>query len=146
MRTTENDEEDQFQVEFDSSDDEGREEEKARQKHLEKRRNCDKDSSPIMKTFKNKEKKAREKNEDVNSDSSALTDFSTMKVSGNGNYQNHSTLADLDRSPSAQPNLDVWSSGDEDETKATGIPKQDLFAEFVSMMEQRFWTEKMPSL
>lgn len=34
--------------------------------------------------------------------------------------------------------MEEWSSGDEDDTQVTGIPKEQLRDEFVSMMEEKF--------
>lgn len=46
-----------------------------------------------------------------------------MKVSGNKDNQNEG---------------EEWSSGDEDESKPTGFSRDQLYEEFISMMEERF--------
>uniref|UniRef100_A0A183BSH7 DUF2052 domain-containing protein n=1 Tax=Globodera pallida TaxID=36090 RepID=A0A183BSH7_GLOPA len=125
-RTVEADEEEQaidsdFKMEFDSSDEEGREMEQSRVlEERAKHRHCAKnDGSVLMRRFRDRDAALKLKTEDEK----AREALSIMHVSKKQN---------------ANVSGDDWSSGDEDDSKPTGLMRDQLYAEFVSLMEQRF--------
>lgn len=126
-RTVEADNASDFEMEFDSSDDEGREAEKIRREKYAKSKSAGKAEIKLedQKTILDEDKEAAPEG---NRAEASLKKFSSMKVSADArNRESEVKIRDEEE-----------SSGDEDETQATGIPKDQLRDEFISMMEERF--------
>lgn len=106
----------EFQVEFDSSDEEGRKAETLRNKIPFARKKL------INSGFTGESK--------VDDDPSEA--LSGMHVSKNNDNVENTNVGVGENDPAD------WSSGDENESMPTGYQRQQLYEEFISMMEERF--------
>ncbi|KAL3113449.1 hypothetical protein niasHT_013559 [Heterodera trifolii] len=125
-RTVEADEEEKkigtdFTMEFDSSDEEGRQTEQSRIMS-ERSRHCARDDDTVaMRRFRDRNAALKLKTEDEKA-SEAL----------------HSLHLTTKKEIGTEVGEDEWSSGDEFDSEPTGLLRDQLYNEFISLMEQRF--------
>lgn len=126
----------QFQMEFDSSDEEGKEAEAHRQKAVaaKKREEYHSDFKKKMdKLAQNHQQAVATAIETKAAEDVASEALSSMHVSKPQSATNPEEECGGEPEAAAE-----WSSGDEDEQMPTGYQREQLYAEFVSVMEERF--------
>ncbi|KAH7730732.1 Protein R10D12.13 a [Aphelenchoides avenae] len=120
----------EFEMEFDSSDEEGRAAEEERKQRQKKRHCARSDETVVMKNFMKAVEKTAcfEVEEESDDERRAVGELATMKVTS--------------QRLKPQAGSEYETSGDEDERQATGVPRESLYDEFVSIMEERFLSGK----
>lgn len=151
-RTVEAEEEEQrmeaeFQMEFDSSDEEGREAEQQRQRAFadqqtmknKKRHIATNDDTFVMRRFRDKmDKLAQKEAEKKQKPCSSQEEEEDKAVESLSGIQISKKSVDSQQQQQQEEEEEEWSSGDEDEAQPTGFSREQLYEEFVSMMELRF--------